>query len=226
MLIGQCLCVLQQCYWSSREHLDDSHKFDQWARSSCPSSVVDTVLWWSRHFHWTVDLGSASDQDHGTGPRKDYAVDVTFCCILCFFIFAFCFFVFICLILTKFYSYTYKSTYHYSGHFPVQLLLFSLFFSIFVLDRFAFSAVTLLVGRQEGHPACKKLSGGVLAWLSVRGKVRTCIWPSWCHCHSLSLASVNADWFYLSGTGSPGVFLDKGPFRGCVDVCVCLDWFF
>jgi len=24
-----------------------------------------------------------------------------------------------------------------------------------------------LVGWQEGHPACKKLSGGVLAWLSV-----------------------------------------------------------
>jgi len=32
---------------------------------------------------------------------------------------------------------------------------------------FAFSALTLLVGRQEGHPACVKLSGGVLAWLSV-----------------------------------------------------------
>jgi len=31
----------------------------------------------------------------------------------------------------------------------------------------AFSALTLLVGRQEGHPACKKLTGGVLAWLSV-----------------------------------------------------------
>jgi len=28
--------------------------------------------------------------------------------------------------------------------------------------RFAFSALTLLVGRQEGHPACKELSGGVL----------------------------------------------------------------
>jgi len=27
----------------------------------------------------------------------------------------------------------------------------------------AFSALTLLVGRQEGHPACKKLSGGVEA---------------------------------------------------------------
>ena len=31
----------------------------------------------------------------------------------------------------------------------------------------AFSALTLLVGRQEGHLACKKLSGWVLAQLSV-----------------------------------------------------------
>jgi len=30
-----------------------------------------------------------------------------------------------------------------------------------------FTALTLSVGRQEGHPACKKLSGGLLAWLSV-----------------------------------------------------------
>ena len=37
---------------------------------------------------------------------------------------------------------------------------------------FAFSALTLLVGRQEGHPACKKLSGGVLAWLSVWSEVQ------------------------------------------------------
>jgi len=35
-----------------------------------------------------------------------------------------------------------------------------------------------LVGRQEGHPACKKLSGGVLALLSVWSEVQTCIWPS------------------------------------------------
>ena len=56
----------------------------------------------------------------------------------------------------------------------------------------AFSALTLLVGRQEGHPAFEKLSGGVLAWLSVWSKVQTCIWPSWCHCHSLSLASVKS----------------------------------
>jgi len=38
----------------------------------------------------------------------------------------------------------------------------------------AFSALTLLVGRQEGHPACKKLSGVVLAWLSAWSEVQTC----------------------------------------------------
>ena len=43
---------------------------------------------------------------------------------------------------------------------------------------FAFSALTLLVGRQEGHPACKKLSSEVLAWLSVWSEVQTCIWSS------------------------------------------------
>jgi len=37
----------------------------------------------------------------------------------------------------------------------------------------AFSALTLLVGRQEGRPACKKL-----AWLSVWSEMQTCIWPS------------------------------------------------
>ena len=50
---------------------------------------------------------------------------------------------------------------------------------IFTADNVdAFSALTLLVGRQEGHPACKKQSGGVLAWLSVWSEVQTCIWPS------------------------------------------------
>jgi len=49
---------------------------------------------------------------------------------------------------------------------------------ITLLDAHAFSALTLLVGRQEGHPASKKLSGGVLAWLSVWSEVQTCIRPS------------------------------------------------
>ena len=66
------------------------------------------------------------------------------------------------------------------------------------------SALTLLAGRQEGHPACKKLSGGVLAWLSVWSEVETCIWPSWCHCHWQSLASFKSRLVLPSGTGSPG----------------------
>ena len=41
-----------------------------------------------------------------------------------------------------------------------------------------YSALTLLVGWQEGHPACRNLSGGVLAWLSVWSEMQTCIWPS------------------------------------------------
>jgi len=87
----------------------------------------------------------------------------------------------------------------------------------------AFSALTLLVGRQVGHPACKKLSGGVLAWLSLWSEVQTCIWPSWCRCHSLSLASVKSRlvlpfWCRLTYR----VILDKGPLNESMCVYVCI----
>jgi len=42
----------------------------------------------------------------------------------------------------------------------------------------AFSALTLLVGRREGHTACKKLSGGVLAWLSVWSEMHIAYGPA------------------------------------------------
>ena len=48
------------------------------------------------------------------------------------------------------------------------------------------------LGSRKGIRPVKKLSGGVLAWLSVWSEVQTCIRPSWCHCHSLSLASVKS----------------------------------
>ena len=83
-----------------------------------------------------------------------------------------------------------------------------------------FGALTLLVGRQEGHPACKKLSGGVLAWLLVWSDVQICIWPSWCHCHSLSLDSVQSRWIFPSWYRLTWVVPDKGPLNGCVCVCV------
>jgi len=85
----------------------------------------------------------------------------------------------------------------------------------------AFSALMLLVGRQEGHLVCKKLSGGVLAWSSVWSEMQTCIWLSWWHCHSLSLASVKSRlvlpfWYQLTW-----VVPEKGRLNRCVCVCVC-----
>ena len=82
----------------------------------------------------------------------------------------------------------------------------------------AFSALTLLVGWQEGHPACKKLSSGVLAWLSVWSKVQTCIRPSWCHCHSLSLASQKSRLVLPFCYRLTRVVPEKGPLNGCVCV--------
>jgi len=44
---------------------------------------------------------------------------------------------------------------------------------------FAFGALTLLIGRQEGQPACKKLRDEVLVWLLVCSEVQMiCIWSS------------------------------------------------
>ena len=76
------------------------------------------------------------------------------------------------------------------------------------------------LGGRKGIRPVNKLSGGMLAWLSVWSKVLTCIWPSWCHCNSLSLASVKSRsvlpfWYQLTQ-----IVLEKGPLH----VCVCL-WF-
>ena len=52
--------------------------------------------------------------------------------------------------------------------------------------------------------------------------MQTCIWLSWCHCHSLSLASVKSRlvlpfWYRLTR-----VVAEKKPLNGCVCVCVCV----
>ena len=103
----------------------------------------------------------------------------------------------------------------------VRVYLFT--YLLIAFSAIAFSALMLLVGRQEGHPTCKKLSGGVLAWSSVWSRMQTCIWPSWFHCHSLSLiASVKSRlvlpfWFWLTR-----VVPEKGPLNGCVCVTYLL----
>ena len=85
-----------------------------------------------------------------------------------------------------------------------------------------FDAVGWAAGR---HPACKKLSGGVLAWLSVLSKVQTCIWPSGFHCHSLSLASVESRLVLPFWYRPTRVVPDKGPLNGCVCVYARLQKF-
>jgi len=65
----------------------------------------------------------------------------------------------------------------------LKLFFFSQLF-ILATDYYAIyalpsSALTLLVGHQEEHLAHRKLSDGVLAWLSVWSVVQMiCIWPS------------------------------------------------
>jgi len=74
-----------------------------------------------------------------------------------------------------------------------------------------FSALTLLAGWQEGHPACKKLSGGVLAWLSVWSEVQICPADATAT-HSCSSKSrlVLPEWFCFSGAGLHRLSWKKG----------------
>jgi len=77
----------------------------------------------------------------------------------------------------------------------------------------------LLVGHQEEHPACKKMSDEVLVWLSVWSEVQiVCIWSSWCHCipkpHHLlpqfKSRLVSPFWYWLTQ-----VVMEKRPLDGC-----------
>jgi len=58
--------------------------------------------------------------------------------------------------------------------------------------------------------------------VSVWSEVQTCIWPSWCHCHSLSLASVKSRLVLPLWYRPTRVVPEKGPLNGCVCVCCCL----
>jgi len=69
----------------------------------------------------------------------------------------------------------------------------------------ACNALTLLVGQQEGHPACKKLSGGMLVWLCLgQGAdlhmAQLMPLPPTISCCSKSRLDLPS-WFYLSVAG-------------------------
>ena len=53
----------------------------------------------------------------------------------------------------------------------------------------------------------------MLAWLSVWSEVQTCVWPSWCHCYSLSrFSNIQVGFTFLVLA-----------YPGSVCVCVC-EW--
>ena len=82
-----------------------------------------------------------------------------------------------------------------------------------------FDNVGWVAGREGIRPVKTESWGagtcGVV--VSVWNEVQTCIWPSWCHCHSLSFFSkiqIAFTFLVLAQPGSPG----KGPLNGC---CCC-----
>jgi len=94
--------------------------------------------------------------------------------------------------------------------------LYEHFGEIHLILSCAFSALTLLVGWQEGHPACKKLSGGVLAMVICLERdadlhmARLMPLPLTVSC--FSKIQIGFTFLVLAHLGSPG----KRPLNGCV----------
>jgi len=81
----------------------------------------------------------------------------------------------------------------------------------------AFSALTLLVGRQEGHPACKKLNGGagMVICLELGADLRMAqLMPLPLTVSCFSKIQIGFTFLVLAHPGSPGKRIVKR-------VCVC-----
>ena len=88
---------------------------------------------------------------------------------------------------------------------------------------FAFSALRLLVGRQEGHPACKKLEwwgAGVIICLEWDADLHVAqVMPLPLTVSCFSKIQIGFTFLVLAHSGSPGKGAVK---RVCVCVCLCL----
>jgi len=81
--------------------------------------------------------------------------------------------------------------------------------------------LTLLVGRQEGHPACKKLSGGCWRGYLSGARCRLAYGPADATATHCFFASVKSGLVLLFWYRLTRVVLDKGSLNGlCVCVCV------
>ena len=92
---------------------------------------------------------------------------------------------------------------------------------VLMMMRIAFSASTLLVGRQEGHPAWKKTErwgAGVVICLERGADLHMAQWiplPLTVSCFS----KIQIGFTFLV-PAHPRVVPDKGPLNVCVCVCV------
>jgi len=85
------------------------------------------------------------------------------------------------------------------------------------VSQLAFRALMLLVGRQEGHPDCKKLSGGCWCGYLSGARCTLAYGPADATTTHCLLLQLNPDWFYLvlAHPVCPGK-------RAVKRVCVCV----
>jgi len=91
---------------------------------------------------------------------------------------------------------------------------------------FAFSALMLLIGRQEWHLVCKKLSDGVLSW--TRGCLERGADMHMAQLMPLPLtvscfSKIQIGFTFLVPAHLGSVVPDKGPLNGCVCIGLMLD---
>ena len=87
---------------------------------------------------------------------------------------------------------------------------------IFVYLEVVFSALTLLVGWQEGHPACKKLSAGMVICLELGADLHTAqLMPLPLTVSCFSKIQIGFPFLVPAHPGSPGQ-------RAVKRVCVCV----
>ena len=91
-------------------------------------------------------------------------------------------------------------------HMPVRIVFTVLFCSVL----YAFSALTLLVGRQEGHPACRKRVVGCWRGCLSGARCRLAYGPADATATHCLLFQYTPAWFYLSGTGLPSLSWKRG----------------
>ena len=95
-------------------------------------------------------------------------------------------------------------------HFTARSLFIMSKFYVFVLCVrvcivwCTFSALMLLVAQQEGHPVCKKTEWWGAGVVMSGAKCRLAYGPADATATHCLLLKWNPNWFYLSGTGSPG----------------------